>query len=120
MSHFVHYVPGRLRIKVPALRNHAGRCQRVRALLCDHSGIEDVIVNAVTGSVVIHYDTDLIDETRLFNLLRYHGLYNDAQVQRIGRQRNHKAGEAVGRAMFNWMVGRALEANGLGLLAAFI
>ena len=33
MSYDVHHVPGRLRVKIPELRNHEGRARRVGALL---------------------------------------------------------------------------------------
>ena len=123
MSYYVHNVPGRLRVKMPPLRNRPHRGERVRALLAGQSGVEAIAVNPLTGSVVVHYDSDRIDDQRILNVLRYSGLFDDRQVTRADEAIDRaatRAGRAVGRAVAGWALGKALEANGLSLLAALI
>jgi hypothetical protein len=122
MECYVHHVPGRLRIKIPSIKGSAARCAQVKSLL-DLYGVGDVAINATTGSIVVHYDTGLVKAETLLTLLRQHGWYDhknvigcDEQIQRATR----KAAAHVGRAAFGWVVGKALEANGLSLLAVLI
>jgi len=123
MSYYLHKVPGRLRVKLPQLRNHPHRSRRVRELLEAQAGVQAVSANELTGSVLIHYDSDLLEEQRILALLREQDLFDDRLViaadEHIDRVAS-KASNAVGRAMVGWVVGKALEANGLSLLAALI
>lgn len=123
MSYYLHKVPGRLRVKLPRLRNHPQRSRRVRDLLEAQLGVEVVTANEVTGSVLVYYDCDLLGEQEILDVLRDNGWFDDrlvvsadAHIDRVAT----KAGHAVGRAMAGWIVGKALEANGLSLLAALI
>jgi hypothetical protein len=86
-------------------------------------GIQDVKIKTLTGSVVVNYDPGLLDQTRILLALEASGHFDptraiscDTQLQAA----SSKVAQKCGRAVFGWAVGRALEANGLGLLAAFI
>jgi len=123
MSYYVHHLPGRLRVKIPKLRNHQGRARRVGDLLAAQDGVTGVTVNPLTGSVLVNYDSDLLDEERILSVSRCNDLFDDRRVvrpeDRVDRMAA-RAGDAMGRALLSWAVGRALEARGLSLLAAFI
>jgi hypothetical protein len=123
MDYYVHQVPGRLRVKVPLIRHQPAKCALISDALSEHQGIERIKVNHLTGSVVVHYDPSTIDEDRIFNVLEYEGFIDSARVVRNDAYLDRaatRAGRAVGRAAFSYVVGRALESNGLSLLAAFI
>lgn len=123
MAYYVHQVPGRLRVNIPFLKHQPGRCSHVIETLAGRQGIDKIKVNQVTGSVIVHYDQGDIDENGILNILEYEGLLDRSLVvnKNIDRDRkSSRAGKAVGRAAFSYFVGRALEANGLSLLAAFI
>jgi hypothetical protein len=123
MDYYVHQVPGRLRVKVPLIRHQPAKCALVSVALSEHQGIQQVKVNHLTGSVVVHYDPAAIDENRILNVLEYEGFLDSARVVRNNAYRDRaatRAGQAVGRAAFSYFVGRALESNGLAMLAAFI
>jgi hypothetical protein len=122
MKHYVHHVPGRLRVRVPALRQQPGKSGEVETLL-DLYGVERVEIRALTGSVVVHYDPEVVSPDVMLRVLAEGGYYDASQA--IGgdeamRNMASRAGRRVSRAVFGWAVGRALEANGLSLLAAFI
>jgi hypothetical protein len=57
-----HQVPGRVRMKIPAGKGNPALLQQVSEVFSVIPGIEEVIVNPTTGSVVLHYDTDRHDE----------------------------------------------------------
>lgn len=56
MVQVVHHVPGRLRIRILRLKGSPGEAARVEAQIDSIRGVSNVAANAVTGSVVIHYD----------------------------------------------------------------
>ena len=53
-----HQVPGRVRLKVPAVKDNAELIDQIKQMFHAIPGIEEVTVNEITGSVVLHYDTD--------------------------------------------------------------
>ena len=122
MQYYVHHVPGRLRIRIPSLRNNPTRAEEVKALL-NVAGTHKIKVNSLTGSVVIHFDRHRVSADNLLDRLKTNGFYREDRTVTLDaklRQASSKAGRKVSRAMFGWAVGRVLEANGLSLIAAFI
>jgi len=57
-----HQVPGRIRLKVPKVKENPELIEQIKQTFTMIPGIEEVAVNPVTGSVVLHYDTDCHDE----------------------------------------------------------
>ncbi len=122
MTYYVHNVPGRLRVKIPVLKNNPDKALEIRRIL-KIEGIADIRENAVTGSVVIAYRQDRLQAADILNILQAHGLFDrnravdsDTHISAVA----HKTTARLGRALVGWAVGRALESNGLSLLAAFI
>jgi hypothetical protein len=122
MDYYVHHVPGRLRVRIPAIRQNPFNAARIESLL-DLYGVHRVDINQVTGSVVMSYDPDLIGHQQLLQMLHDHNYFDlsravtcDAHVQ----QATGRAAAKMGRAVVGWAVGKALESSGFSLLAAFI
>jgi hypothetical protein len=67
-----HQVPGRVRLKIPAGKGNPELLKQISDTFGVIPGIEEVIVNPTTGSVVLHYDTDRHDEFH-GNLAQHHG-----------------------------------------------
>ncbi len=57
-----HQVPGRVRMKIPAGKGNPELLKQISETFAVIPGIEEVIVNPTTGSVVLHYDADRHDE----------------------------------------------------------
>jgi cation transport ATPase len=57
-----HQVPGRIRLKVPGVKDSPELIDQIKQMFHVIPGIEEVTVNPTTGSVVLHYDTDKHDE----------------------------------------------------------
>jgi hypothetical protein len=70
----VHRLPGRLRLRVPALKqiDHTQRewASAWQDLLCSAAEIESVEVSLATGSILIRYDPDQLTEAELIAFLR--------------------------------------------------
>lgn len=52
----VHHVPGRIRFKVPGLRNDSDQLQALSHALRAHEGVERVEIRAASSSLIVHYD----------------------------------------------------------------
>ena len=123
MTYYYHNVPGRLRVKIPMLRNSASKGRRVEQLIAHNRGIEQINVNAITGSVIVFYDPDQVQGEHIIRLLVENGYFDDSKAishDEHVKQAIAKAGAKLGRAAFGWVIGKTLEANGLSLLAALI
>lgn len=123
MAYDMHHVPGRLRLRLPQFKQRPQRMGRVDEALQGLAGVDRIEHKRSTGSVVVYYDPDVMDETRILNALAYNGLLDRAEMPPEPRKRAcpaEKAGQAVGRMVFSWAVGRALDSSGLSFLAALI
>lgn len=69
MSHYVHSIPGRLRVRSRAFRHHADNAETARRLLRGLEGVRSVDANLTTGSLLIRYDAGLVEPTRLLGAL---------------------------------------------------
>lgn len=67
----VRILPGRVRLRTPALRRAANAAELRKALLTQ-AGVQDVQVNARVGSLLVHYDPQLLSEETLRTLLEQH------------------------------------------------
>ena len=123
MTGYVHDTPGRLRVKIPTLRNDPLKSRKVVNRLAGVDGVVDVNVNPVTGSVIIRYDCTMIQSNRLIGCLSDDGLLdsgNSAGANAAAQERVTEFREKVGKALLGWAVGKALERSGLSILAGLI
>ena len=121
-KHYVHHVPGRLRVRIPFLKNNPQKIDEVRSVLDIH-GTHKTKVNPLTGSIVITYDSDNVSAQCILDVLKSNGYFHQDRSIALDTQMNRtssRAARKISKAMFGWAVGRVLEANGLSLIAAFI
>jgi hypothetical protein len=123
MNYYIHNVPGRLRIKIPLIRRNPDHCIAVRELLLHLEGVERIKTTELTGSVVINYDPQKIQPQDLIEILENNDYFDqsraithDAHIQTAASI----AGLKISRALFGWVVGKALERSGLSMLAILI
>lgn len=74
MDYYIHQSWGRIRVKVPALKNNHFKINLVRKIISRLEGIKRVSCNQITGSVVIYYDPYIILPAKIINLYRSLGL----------------------------------------------
>lgn len=122
MEYYVHHVPGRLRVRIPDIRNNPSIVSKVRSIF-DIYGIDKLKINSITGSVVVTFDPCRLTFDQLLQLLKDEGLFDsslsitcDQKIERL----SNKAASKVGRAVVGYAMGKVLEANGFRLLAALI
>jgi copper chaperone CopZ len=123
MRYYCHHVPGRIRVKLPSLRQEPTEAARVENLLQGIAGVTAVHVKVLTGSVVVRYDPDRTSHECILAPLQEQGLFDAAQA--VSNDEHVKSAVAevglrLSRAALGWAVGRSLDARGLSLLAALL
>ena len=122
MNHYIHSVPGRLRIKIPSIKYQPGDLQSINNLIEGLQGVNDIKANEVTGSIVVNYDPETTVPEQILTILKENDFIGELERPK----RNHlqdglsKSVEAMGKALFGWAVGKALENTGLSFLAVFV
>jgi hypothetical protein len=124
MSYYVHEVPGRLRIKMPALRRNPKLGREIETLLRNFSGITYSSVNSVTGSVLVNYDTDFVTSGAILNTLAREG-YIDLRKALPSRKEMDDSlantiGQVASKALISYAIERVFEGTPLSIVAAFI
>jgi hypothetical protein len=123
MTYYVHHTPGRLRVRIPSIRGNPRRAKRVQELFENVEGIDQVTLNELTGSLVVHYDADQMGSDAVLDILRRNGYFDDAKAitnEEYIQNSVSKAGRSFGKAVFSWSVGKAIEDTGFAILAALI
>lgn len=86
----VHFLPGRLRLKVAAIKDDPARAERMRAAFAQVPGVLGIEYNTLTTSVLIRYDGGRLRQpdavTRLKTALQDHlpGLDADEILHWLG------------------------------------
>jgi len=113
MSHCIHHVPGRLRVRSGSFHCR-GDCQKELLAL---GGVREVRMNSRAGSITVHYDPEQLTRGRLLALLEEHGCIG-------ARTRDHDAaarvGELFGKAFVGAWVNKAIERSALKLVSVLL
>ena len=123
MAFYLHEVPGRLRIQIPSLKRSPLRAQEIQDLLEDLSGIKSTSVNTVTGSIIIHYDPDIVHSRTILTLLsreEYIDVTRAVSSHQYVETALSNAGHFASKALIGIALDRALQGSPLSILTAFI
>ena len=74
MSHYLHHVPGRLRLKDRSLKSSEETGTEIRALCTQLPGIRAIELNTLTGSLLVRYDKASVNSTQILGLLFTNGV----------------------------------------------
>jgi len=69
MNCYVHSVPGRLRVRIPAAKGNAITREKLVNQINALEGITSVVANPVTGSLLICYDAAITNATACLEIL---------------------------------------------------
>jgi len=73
MSHYIHHVPGRLRVRCQSLRSNMQRLHRISDTLKTNRGVYKIESKKHAGSITIHYHADMMEADELLAILKEHG-----------------------------------------------
>lgn len=132
MSHYVHHLPGRLRVKTAIIKRNETEAARLRNLLAELDGVRAHEVNIVTGSILITYDIDTTDVQTILTFLKDQGYVKGMTVldhrqnlpakvsSKVGSKIGSNMGKAFGEAVFGFVVEKALERSAVALIGAIL
>jgi hypothetical protein len=123
MNHYIHHVPGRLRIKNPLFKNDVHKLSEAQKCFDNIHGIHKVKGNALTGSIVVLYDPERIKPDYLMQIFKDCEYVDENRAVNLDYTLTHglnKAGMHIGKACLSFFVQETLKDSSLGLLFAFI
>lgn len=123
MIHYVHHVPGRLRVKARSVKGDEGNAKQIKERLEALPGIIDVRANTTIGSITVHYDIDQQTHHALLDAFHHGGLpvSRDTQQHSAARPRGkHVVAKKVGDAIVSKVLETLLERTAMALVAALL
>jgi len=108
MTYYIHDIPGRLRIRSPAVKDNDLAKREIPGLLGSFSGIESIVVNTATGSFLIRYDPSRVSGRDIMAMLTEHGYFDPREAttnDEYLRNASAKAFSMVLTLLFPLMVG---------------
>jgi copper chaperone CopZ len=123
MACYVHDLPGRMRLKIPAMKRNAQVANKIRNLLEQLHGVSSTVVNLVTGSIVIHFDANRISSRDILGHLARRGFVDPGKClsseEYISRALS-QVGQYLSRAAFGVALDSALSNTSLSFLAVLV
>ncbi len=123
MSYYMHSVPGRLRIKTPFIKNNDLNAKHVEKFLGQVKGIQSIVTNLRTGSIVVNYNPKKLTHQALLDILRTRGIFDSSKAvtnDQFIRTSALKAGHVVYKACLGVIVEQTLQGSPLALLSLLI
>lgn len=123
MSYYMHSVPGRLRIKTPFIKNKDLNTKHVEKFLGQVRGIQSIVTNQRTGSIVINYDPQKLAQQALLDILCTRGIFDSSKAvtnDQFIQNSALKAGNVVYKAFLGVIVEQVLQGSPLALLGLLI
>jgi len=123
MSYYVHQIPGRLRLRIPELKKNPRIARDIQELLEDLPGINSSSANTVTGSIIAHYDPQLINAEAIINVLAREEYIDVTKVFSNTKLNDNTIAtltQVASRAVLGIVLDRALQGTPFSIVAAFI
>lgn len=103
----IHHVRGRLRVRTPELKRNDEKACAVERALRTQPGIRSVEVNALTGSVLVYYDPELLNAEAVLAAIRDRG---KLRLERAAARPARSAPQSkVADAMLWWAFEKVVE-----------
>ena len=119
MTHYIHHVPGRLRVKTPVIKRNDSEAKYAKGLLEKTEGVLGIDVNIATGSILINYDPRVGNGEAILGTLRGRG-YLHHRVLPARDQPVMHLGQRFSDILLNKVVETVLERSASALIAALI
>lgn len=119
--HYLHHIPGRLRVKCASLKRNDKQVRRVCDYLRGIDGVVQAEANALTGSVLVRYDADVVPGETLLNSLKTLGcVHRETDVSRPVTDATHPLVQRVADQVVQKAVESLIERSAMALVAAII
>ena len=116
MTHYIHHIPGRLRVRVGAVKRNAQNARALQMAIQDMCGVTSVEVNLLTGSVLVRYDPRACDTRAVLSIFNKCGHERDSRIyDQAGR-----IGEKVAERVACYLIEVAVERAALAFISAVL
>jgi len=115
----VHALPGRVRIKVAAIKKAPEVAARIESALRQEPGVADAVANPVTGSVLVHFDPEQTTPPAFLARLESYGLSTAPAASSLADLSN-QLGKAVGKELVKLALVQMLPLGPVEVLCALI
>jgi copper chaperone CopZ len=109
ISTYLHALDGRLRIKVAAVKGSSRKAQEIERQLQMYDGITQVTANPTTGSVLIHYDSQCVEQNSILEALRTLGYLPDSDKRQVTVRNAATDQEGFGQELVHTVVRSTME-----------
>jgi len=116
----VHALPGRVRIKVAAIKKAPELALQVEQTLRQEPGVAEAVANPVTGSVLVHYDPMRTAPPALLARLEPYGLSPTSPVSSSLADFSNQLSKAVGKELVKIALAQMLPGGPVEVLFALI
>ncbi len=123
MAHYIHHVPGRLRVRNSLFKDNSPLLEEIRNCFTGAAGISGITANPLTGSVTVNYDPELLSPEKMVQIFEDCGYVDINRAATLDKELNqtfNKTGRYLGRAALGVVVDYALQGSGLSFLSALI
>ena len=111
LNTYSHCLDGRLRIRVPGIKNSPERALEIERQMASVKGVVKIDISSVTGSILIYFDPAMTNTDSIVRSLNSIGIFNDADLHSKYRKENGESiGTAVGKTVIQSVIERLLLA----------
>ena len=117
----VHALPGRLRVKLAAIKKAPAVAEHLEQVLRRERGVVDVVANPVTGSVLVHYDHQQTGSRAILARLAPYGLASTtAPLSSPLADFSNQLGKELGKELVKMALAEMLSAGPMEVFFALI
>lgn len=117
MSHYIHHVPGRLRIRASSFRCDPIRARQAEEALRLTAGVREVRVNPRASSITVHYDPATLTQVQVLARLEDIGCLGGVIRADAGSGRVH---DIIGKALVGALFQKAVERSAAQLVSVLL
>ncbi len=114
MSHYIHSIPGRLRVRAPQLRGASCKADQLCAALARLEGVQDHQFNPKAGSILVLYDPGELTAQEILYQMHKADCLPDSLLPTAataGHPVSNRLGTALGNALFGTLIKKGLETS---------
>jgi len=116
----VHALPGRLRVKVVAIKKAPALAAAAERALRQERGVVDAMANPVTGSILIRYDLERTSPQTILAHLARNGLSPTALEPNRLSEFSSEFGKTLGKELVKMILAEMLASGPMEVLFALL
>lgn len=117
MSHYIHHVPGRLRVRSRTFRCKPHQLRAMADRLLMREGVEAVDFREKAGSITVRYDPTVLDQRDLLAAFEHSGCF---EIPSPSVKEHRPASELAQKALFGTLVQLTVERSVRSLVTALL